>query len=166
MDPAEKRRLKKLGKQRVEEQSRELQERLAESNPAPIGSDEWAKNYRQGTLKEKELRQQQPDIIHSHEIDCDFVLNPIDPVAHGVPTYYIQCVQCGDVLHSCPQQSVTCSCSKLSISLDDDQTVITAESKARIQWVKLIGKSTAELGFANENASRSPNRNRWWQFWR
>ena len=60
MNKDEKRRLKKLGKQVVAERSRELQERLHEANPAPIGSDEWAKNYREGT--DSDTRQRVDDV--------------------------------------------------------------------------------------------------------
>src|SRR5262245_10599185 len=76
MDKDEKRRLQKLGKQAVADRSRELQERLREANPAPIGSDAWAKNYRDGTLKEKALRANPPDRLTAAELAESFVLNP------------------------------------------------------------------------------------------
>jgi hypothetical protein len=165
MHAEEKRRLKKLGKQRVEQQSRELRERLVESNPAPVGSDEWARNYKQGTLKEKELRQQHPDIIYGAEVERDFVVNPIEPISHGVPTHYIQCVRCCDVLHSCPTRDTKCSCGGIFIALSNGQTMITADSQSDIQWVKLIGKGTAELGSVDQKSSHTQYKP-WWQFWK
>ena len=166
MEAEERRRLKKLGKQRVEQESRELRERLAESNPAPVGSDEWARNYRQGTLKEKELRQQQPDIIYGSEVERDFVVNPIDSVSHGVPTYYIQCVHCGDALHSCPTRQLNCSCGRVSVAFGYNPTIITAESQSDVQWVTLIGRGTAKLGFMDRDKSHRRFTKRWWQFWK
>ncbi len=166
MDAAEKRRLKKLGKQRVEQQSRDLRQRLAESNPAPVGSDEWALNYKKGTLKEKELRQQQPDIIYGSEVERDFVVNPIEPISHGVPTFYVQCVHCRDVLHSCPTRQIQCSCGRLSITPGERQTTMSAESQTDAKWVRLIGRGTAKLGFADQNTSPSRPTKRWWLFWR
>jgi hypothetical protein len=166
MDAADKRRLKKLGKQRVEEKSRELRDRLAESNPAPVGSDEWVRHYRQATLKGKELRQEQPDVIYASEIQRDFVVNPIEPAPIGVPTYYVRCVQCGDALHSCPTEHITCSCGRLNITRSGGQTKITAESHADVQWVKLIARGTAKLGFENKRALAARSTKRWWQFWK
>jgi hypothetical protein len=166
MDAAEKRRLKKLGKQRVEERSRELRNRLTESNPAPVGSDEWAQNYRQATLKGKELRQQQPDVIYASEIQRDFVVNPIEPPPLGVPTYYVRCVQCGDALHSCPTEHIKCSCGKLTITPGNGQTTIAAESRADVQWITLIGRGTAKLGFENQRTLARRSAKRWWQFWK
>ena len=78
MDESEKRRLKKLGKKLVEQQSRELQERLHEANPVPLDSDEWVRNYRVGTQREKQLRAAPPDRILAAEFRRTFVLLPVE----------------------------------------------------------------------------------------
>src|SRR5262249_19711621 len=121
MDDAEKRRLKKLGKKLVEKQSRELQELLREANPAPIGSDEWARGYRAGIEKERQVRAAPPDRLTAEQVRKDFVLIPVEGEGlgglFGVPTWYHECPVCGDVLHSVPQQSVTCSCGNLIIDV-------------------------------------------------
>ena len=89
MDEAEKRRLKKLGKQAVEQQSRERQAHLAEANPAPPGSEEWAQNYKAQNLRERELRRAPPDRIAGADAARDFVLNEIDPGSRfpAAPTF-------------------------------------------------------------------------------
>jgi hypothetical protein len=56
MDSAEKKRLKKFGKHLVEQRSRELQDRLHEANPEPVGSDGWVRNYKVSTARERQLR--------------------------------------------------------------------------------------------------------------
>jgi hypothetical protein len=104
MDENEKRRLKKIGKQRVADRSRELQDRLREANPAPIGSEAWAKNYRDGSLKEKALRLNPPDRPGAAELAHSFVANPIHQdlpdELFGVPGNFWQCLACGDAINS------------------------------------------------------------------
>ena len=163
MDSSEKRRLKKLGKQQVEDRSRQLQERTLEANPADTTNPEWGDNYRNGTLKEKELRREQPDIIYSLEAKRDFVLSPIEPLCFGVPTHYIRCLHCDDLLHSCSAVPVACTCGQLSLSMNNGTLSVTADSEASRQWVKLMGKGTAQLGFMYR---RQTSPIRWWQIWR
>jgi hypothetical protein len=152
MDEAEKRRLKKLGKQMVEQQSRELQERLAEANPAPTGSDEWARNYKTQTLRERDLRRSPPDRIAGTEASRDFVLNEVDPGPRfsGVPTWYVECPQCHDLLHTVPTQSVACSCGSIRLDLADRQFLVAPETQPR--FVRLIARG------------EQPRR-RWWKLW-
>ena len=161
MDKEEKRRLKKLGKKLVEEQSRQLDERLAEANPAPVGSDEWVENYRRGTVKDKELRQQQPDIVYRKEIEVDFVIAPIELELGGSPGYF-QCLECGDVLYSRPRTRLSCTCKALAFPRRRGRPPRKQE-KGAVRRVKLSGKSTAEPGFISLGTRRKHRR--WWQFW-
>jgi len=141
MDDANKRKLKKLGKQMVEQQSRVLQARLAEANPAPIGSDEWASNYKSQVLRERELRQSPPDRISASDAARDFVLNEVDPGPHslGVPTWFVECPQCLDLLHTTPTESVVCSCG--AIRLDPVTRQFSVASETAPRFVKLIARS-------------------------
>jgi len=141
MNPEEKRRLKKLGKRLVEQRSQELRELLREANPAPLGSDEWGRNYQFGTLRERQLRQDSPDRLPASIASRDFILNPVrDAPTIGVPTYYIECSRCRDLLHSVPRQTVTCSCQGICINLESRQFLV--ETGVRFQWVRLIGRCT------------------------
>jgi hypothetical protein len=166
MDASEKKRLKKLGKQQVEAQSRELHERLRESNGAPSGSDEWANNYRRATLKEQELRRTKPDIIYASELERDFVLQPIESPEVPVPTIYIECKQCHDVLHSFPTRIVTCSCKSITLSIEDERLMICVDHPHTLQWVKLIGRGNSELGFIDGQDQDKVCEKPWWRFWR
>lgn len=152
MDDAEKRKLKRLGKQIVEQRSRELQERLAEANPAPVGSDAWAQNFRAQTLRERKLRRLPPDRISGSEALRDFVLNEVDPGPNfsGVPTWYVECPRCHDLLHTVPTQPVVCSCANISLDLPHRQILVAPETQPRL--VRLIARS--------EQPRRS-----WWKFW-
>jgi hypothetical protein len=141
MDPEEKRRLKKLGKKLVDQRSQEVRELLHEANPAPIGSDEWGRNYRIGTQRERQLRQESPDRVPASVATEDFVLNPVhDAPTTGVPTYYIECSRCGDLLHSVPRQTVGCSCKGIRIDLESNQFLV--ETGVRFRWVRLMARCT------------------------
>lgn len=152
MNDAEKRRLKKIGKQVVEQQSRELHERLAEANPAPIGSDAWARNYKAQTLRERELRRSPPDKIAALEVAQEFLLHPADPGPNflGVPTWYIECPRCHDLLHTVPTQSVACSCGGMRLELATRKIEVDNEIQPR--FVRLIARG---------GKPRRP----WWKFW-
>jgi hypothetical protein len=142
MDKDEKRRLKKLGKELVERQSRELQEALREANPAPSGSDEWGEGYRAGVLREKQLRAAPPDRISAAELKATFALLPVEGEGSGgllgFPTWYYECPSCGDVLHSVPRETVRCSCGKLVVDVGTGP--VLASSGERPRLVKLIGR--------------------------
>jgi hypothetical protein len=138
MTPEEKRSLKKLGRKLVEQRSQALRDRLREANPAPVGSWEWGGNYRVGTLRERQLRQEAPDKLPASRAASDFVLNPITSPRIGVPTYYIECSRCGDLLHSVPRQTVECSCKALRIDLEKRQFLV--ETNVGFRWVRLIGR--------------------------
>ncbi len=56
MDAEEKRRLKALGKRAGEQRSREVLDRLRESNSAAIGSDERVRNYKAEVAGDRALR--------------------------------------------------------------------------------------------------------------
>lgn len=160
MDEAEKRRLKKLGKQRVEERSRELEEQLRESNPAPVGSDEWVANYKTGTAHERALRQAPPDRMSEADALAKFVLRTVlERPDIGVPTWYAQCARCRDLLHTMPSAPTSCECGAVKLWMDGDPPLLQgryAEADL-LRIVKLIGRGTAQ--------STPPERRPWWRFW-
>jgi hypothetical protein len=74
MDKSEKKRLKKLGKELVEQRSAELRRALNEANPIPISSeDAWLENYKTGMRREKWLRERLP-VLHKKQWEKMFVL--------------------------------------------------------------------------------------------
>lgn len=139
MNAEERNRLKKLGKQIAEQRSRELQGRLHDANPAPAGSDEWVKNYKAATSRERQLRAEQPDRIAAATAARDFILEPVDPAPLGVPTWYIQCPQCGDLLHTVPRRTTRCSCG--AVELDAQTRRVLVQHSKQPRWVKLMGRA-------------------------
>jgi hypothetical protein len=144
MDAAERKRLKKLGKQTVEQRSRDLQEQLRDANPAPIGSDDWVKNYKASTNAERQLRVEQPDVIPAAVARAKFVLRPVEPAPLGVPLWYIECPTCGDLLHTVPRRTVQCTCGSLELNVELRRISVQSETKPR--WVTLIGRGGKAMG--------------------
>jgi hypothetical protein len=157
VDKDEKRRLKKLGKQIVADQSRELDERLRQANPAPIGSNEWARNYREGTAKEKALQAAPPDRLSSAELQADFVTNPkhqdLPAELFGVPGYFWECRGCGDVVNTVPSATAQCTCGNVLIDMSAGRRQFRKPENVRL--VSLIGKA----------AKAVPRKRPWWKFW-
>jgi uncharacterized protein YegJ (DUF2314 family) len=142
MDKEEKRRLKKLGKQVIAEESARRKEALREANPAPIGSDEWAESYRQGTLREKVLRDNPPDRLSATDVAGSFVPNPIHrnlpEGLFGVPGSFWECLDCGDAINSLARVAVRCECG--NIAINPAQGVRSFKTRDRVRLVTLIGK--------------------------
>jgi hypothetical protein len=145
MNKEEKRRLKKLGKQAVADRSRDLQERLREANPAPIGSDAWARNYRDGTLREKALRENPPDRLTVTELAEAVVPNsahqglPVELFgAHGC---FWECLACGAVVNSLPRVAVRCECGNVKVAPANGVRLF--EKQDRVRLVTLLGKGSA-----------------------
>jgi len=161
MDPAKKRRLKKLGKRLVEQQSRELQEHLREANPAPVGSDEWAANYTAGVAHERALRKAPPDRMSESEAAAEYILVPVDMGDRfiGVPTWYVQCSKCRDLLDSVPSAPVCCACGALRLSTSDGFPVLQSRFSADAQpcVLRLMGRGVTP----RKESVRRP----WWRFW-
>lgn len=157
MDAAEKRRLKKLGKRLVEQRSQELQERLHEANPAPVGSDEWVTNYKAEVERDRQLRKAPPDRLSESEAAAQFVLQPVDSADRfvGVPTWYVQCPRCHDLLHSVPTGPVACTCGAVKLTTSGDFPILQADVTQDVQprVVRLIGRGT------------QPRGRPWWRFW-
>lgn len=150
MNSEEKRELKKLSKQIVEQRSKDLKQMMHEANPAPIGSKEWVQNYKTATVRQQQLRLDPPDLIPAKIADRQFILKSVKPAWVGIPTWYIECPNCKDLLHTVPQQKVQCSCGATAIDLEANAIRIGTETNPR--WVKLIGRG---------KILRHP----WWKFW-
>src|SRR5690606_16687162 len=73
MNQSRKRQLKQLGKAEVARQSAELRAALKSANPATPGDDNWAENYKHGTVKERWLRKKLP-LLHKQQVDDLFVV--------------------------------------------------------------------------------------------
>jgi hypothetical protein len=142
MDKNERRRLKKLGKERAEQRSQEVHAALAAANPAPIGSDQWGANYRKQILQERELRTTPPDYIPSSVAQRDWVtLATDDSSATGVfpiPTHYLHCGRCGDLIHSVADSSIRCKCGNIQIQPNEKKIFVGDRSAIRL--VTLLAK--------------------------
>jgi hypothetical protein len=140
MDEAEKKRLKKLGKKLVEQQSRLLREALREANPAPIGSDEWMKNYRALIARDRQLRERPPAYIPAGEARRDFVLLECEKAtSFGEQPLYYQCSYCCDLLHAATLRPVVCSCGNLF--LDEEALQVACRSIEQVRLVKLLARA-------------------------
>ena len=105
MDKAERKRLKKIGRDIVDKQSRELHGALNKANPAPIGTAEWVANFKAQSEEESRLRKCTPDFIPPDDARRDWVTLSSEQL-HGpefpcVPTWYYHCARCDSLLHSC-----------------------------------------------------------------
>ena|SRR5687768_13589896 len=160
MDEAERRRLKKLGKARVEQQSRALEQQLREANPAPLGSDEWIANHKAGVDAERALRDAPPDRISESVALKRFVLHPIESAGEliPVPTWYLQCAHCRDLLHMDPASPVTCQCGAVKLWIDGNPPLLQGRyaEDALLGKVRLIGR-----GDTVTSEAQRP----WWRFW-
>ena len=146
MDEAEKRRLKKLGKARVEQQSQDRERRLREANPAALGSDAWVANYKSGIDAERKLREAPPDRMAESVALEHFVLLPVEPPGDLIPvsTWYVQCAHCRDLLHTDPSAPVTCQCGAVTLWIDGYPPLLQGRyaEGALLGKVRLIGRGT------------------------
>jgi hypothetical protein len=144
MDAERKRQLKALGKAEVERQSAELQATLSAANPAPIGSDEWAKNYKTGTLREKWVRETLP-ILRKKKLDKLFVVLPVTGagVTEAVDLF-VQCRHCSSVGPSLPPKRFfywgSCDCGNVKWRCFWRWRKRIVQQPFSLDPVKLIGK--------------------------
>jgi len=156
MDPETRRKLKKAGKAEIERQSSELHAQLEESNPADIGDPQWAANYREVTLKEKEYKKNRSRVYPASEVGVELLLNPVNiDWSRGylpVQGYYLQCKSCGDLVPMNPVVKLTCSCEAIAISSNIGE--ISFEPHMVVA-TKLIAKAS----------HGQTKQKKWWQFW-
>lgn len=144
MDAERKRQLKSQGKAEVERRSTQLRRAMRAANPAPIGSDEWGKNYKTGTLREKELKRILP-IIHKRDLDWQFAVLPVEGLGIApVAGLYLQCQQCGSVLPSAiPRRFFywgACGCGNVKWRIFWRWNWNSVSDPSLLVPVKLIGK--------------------------
>src|SRR2546430_826217 len=72
MDKEERKRLERRGKDAVAANSERVAAVLREANPAPVGSDAWAQNYRRGVELEREARATRDRVISVEEASRKF----------------------------------------------------------------------------------------------
>lgn len=145
MDPRRKQQLKKLGKAEVARRSMEIRAALQAANPAPVGSDDWASNYKRGTLREKWLRQSDFPLLHKGKAEQFFVITPSEgagwrPHLGG----YVQCTQCGSVSPTAIRKKwfywAACECGNIRWRCIGPWRRVTVLNPEQIVPVKLIGK--------------------------
>lgn len=144
MDAEHKKALKRLGKAEVERRSSQLRAQLAESNPAPAGSDAWARNYRTGTDRERWLRRALPTLNQQRVTEL-FVVSPItDPGWRPHPGAYVRCNGCGSVapviIPRRPFYWGACACGNVKLRAIGPWREAEVRDPSKISPVKLIGR--------------------------
>lgn len=144
MDAERKKLFKKLGKEAAQRQSEALHDSLRAANPAPIGSNAWARNYRQGLLREK--RNLPTKSIISHE-RCSrmFVVHPQE--GQGLVPHkggFIQCTECGSVAPSLFPRRLfyfkSCECGNMRVRSLLYMIDTSVRCPVSVRPVKLIGR--------------------------
>lgn len=156
MDKAKRKRLKQEGKRLVEQKSQEIHDALKRANPVPISDPQWAANYKEQTLRERELRKDPPNLIGRKTVRAEWqVIVVEDDFRPGQPrarAQFLQCPSCGDLIHIQPTDSIACGCG--AIAFDLSTKTLCAPQDMRIPLVKLIAsapKSKGLLGRLFEN---------------
>lgn len=139
MTPEEKRRLKKKGKQIVAQHSAAVREVLRLVNPAPLSSAEWVANYRTQQANKKWLADHCREHILAKEIAKRFVL--LSAQESNIPGAHVECLDCHDVLHTYPQNSLKCSCGTVVITYRRPPKITARGDRARL--VLLIPKGNS-----------------------
>lgn len=145
MDAERKRQLKALGKAEVQRRSAELQANLAASNPAPIGSVEWAVGYKRGTKREHWLKKKLP-VLHTDRLNRLFVVSP--NISQGwvpTPAGYLLCLGCGSALPSVVPRGRfywgSCKCGNIRWRCFIWWGGGNVADVSKVQTVKLLGKA-------------------------
>ena len=145
MDKAERKRLKQEGKRLVEEKSRAVREALERANPVPLSDPRWAENYKKQTLRERELRAGPPNRIAKSVADANWqkivVEEDFQPGPPRAATQYLECPDCGDLIHIQTTETITCACGL--IGLDVERRAFCAPTDRKIPLVKLIGSASS-----------------------
>ena len=143
MDKERKRFLKAVGKAEVQRRSDALERALRAANPAPPGSDDWAKNYRAGTLHEKKLRQKLP-ILPIEEVEQKYVVLRAEGEVGAYVGQYLQCMRCGSVLPAAiPKRAFywgSCACGNVKWRVLAGWNGSRFEDLSLVRPVTLLGK--------------------------
>lgn len=182
MDKSEKRRLKKLGKELVEQRSADLQHALNQANSAPLGSDEWMENYRSSVQNEKWLREALP-IMHKSEWESKFVVREdhtpgavkrqkFEPamaedgslvssvsrlyVGDSTAESFVQCTSCESVVSMMRPPEwfywKKCLCRNIKRRRILWWFVLKARDENQIRFVRLLGKGSAQSQMPEDGA--------------
>ena len=140
MDKAEKKRLKKLGKELVQRRSDELHAQLASTNPAPFASDEYLRNEIAIREKERQLRKEQR-AYSQQEILANFVVRPLgfdlSATYPGSDDNYWECRECGDFIPTVLARVLQCGCGNVRIT----QAGFVVRDEGCLRLVRLLGKA-------------------------
>lgn len=156
MDKAEKKRLKRAGKQIVEDRSRELLDDLKKTNPAEPLSDEYIRNEIAIREKERAFRHAFDGAQPRRAIEKHFVLHPAEPDFENpgfAPNDCWWCRTCDELVPSQPAVALSCRCGNIYIEpLKYDVQIgpgggeeirrisaFEVRDRARVQYVRLLG---------------------------
>nr|CAP47550.1 putative integron gene cassette protein [uncultured bacterium] len=158
MGKAERKRLKQEGKRLVEQKSQEIREALERANPVPISDPQWAANYKEQTLRERELRKDTPNRIDRRTVEADWevivVEEDFQPGQPRAAAQFLRCPTCGDLIHIRPTESIACGCG--AIGLDLNTKALCAPQGIQIPLVKLIGSAPKSKGLLGRLFTKRP----------
>jgi len=78
MNEKRKRDLKKLGKDLVEQRSKEIKQKLYDRNPFPTTDPRWAKNLKEEYYKNRAYRENKSQILIESEVVKDAYIEVVD----------------------------------------------------------------------------------------
>ena len=160
MDAERKRALKKSGKAEVARRSAELEAALSASNPAPIGSDQWAANYALATTRERWLQRKRP-LLRAKQLRAMFVVQPYESAGWSAhPGAYVMCTVCGSAIPcAVPNRLLywrSCSCGNAGWRAVLGWTKPIARRPEALIPVKLIGRGEPDSVAREGEALRMP----------
>jgi len=143
MDNQERKRIRKLGKELVEEKSSALKAAMSQCNPAEFGRDEYIKNEMVIRMKERKL-ELDVRVRTAKEVESDYVAWQIGVDAQGnIPQSFqdfLQCTVCGDCVPVRGPDTLHCSCGKIA---QDSEPLAPLIITGQVKIVRLLGKVSA-----------------------
>jgi putative oxidoreductase len=145
MTPEKKRRLKKIGKERAEQSSREIGELLRRSNPVGMDSPDYIANEIAIRGKEKALRNTFT-VLSRADVERDFLIRPLQDESVEKHTQrfnrFLWCSTCDTFMPVQVVGGAHCRCRNLIHAVKDGRFVVGGQG--RVEVVQLIPKVQGE----------------------
>ena len=147
----ERKALKRKAKVEMEQKSAKVDELLRLSNPVDPGHPDWTKNYKEASRKEKEYRQNRTSIYTGKLDGKEFIVREVGmDWGKGYRTFdcfYIQCLDCRDLIPMDAEVKLVCKCKAITIDLNENEVTFDQD---HIRCVSLMGMATS-------------TKKKWWQ---
>lgn len=147
MTPEEKRRLKKIGKERAEQNSREIGELLRQANPVGMDSPDYIANEIAIRGKEKALRNTF-EVLSREDVERDFLIRPLLDESVERHTQrsdrFLWCRACDTFMPVQVVGGAHCRCRNLIHAVKNGRFIVG--SQGRVEVVQLFAKVLQGLG--------------------